>query len=89
MVHVAVVDMLANVPPFISDKSETMMVNNSNAMSEGDDDTQEEMAESMVSIQGVNEVANENEQKSVSNKKYYMVFKPSVSPISNRLRRKK
>jgi hypothetical protein len=90
MIYVSVVDMLENVPSFACDSSEIMMMmDNANAMSEGDDDSDENMVESMDNAHDVNEDDNQNEQTSASNKKYYVYFKPNVSPISHRLRRRK
>jgi hypothetical protein len=105
MVHILVAGMIENLPRFICDDSELMSVDNPHNMSEvDDDDTQDTLVESMDNVQDVDDDdtqdtlvesmdneqdENENEQKSTSNKKYYLLFKPSSSPISNRLRRKR
>jgi hypothetical protein len=85
MVHILVADKIENLPRFTCDSSEIMIMDNSDNISEDEDDTQDTLMESIDDVKDVNK----NEQKSTSNKKYCLLFKPSSSSISNRLRRKR
>ncbi|CAF1498661.1 unnamed protein product [Adineta steineri] len=80
-----IVNMNGNVPTFTCGSSESAMVDNSNQMSEDDENSKTTVMELTKDAQEMNE----NEQNTTSKNKNYMSFKPNCTPISHRLRRRK
>ena len=68
---------------FNKNDNENMMVDSPSVIMENED------GESATANATIDTVIHESEQRNNSNTKYYYFFKPSASPISNRLRSRK
>ncbi len=86
MDHVVAVNMAEGGSLFANNHIDNMTVDTRSTIMEDDDDAVTDTT--MNNIQDGNDAIYENEPKHF-NKKYHIIFKPSISPISNRLRRKK
>ena len=87
MDDVTVIDMPKDGSFFADNNIDNMMVDGPSVMMD-DDDAASATDKPMDNTQDVKDTARESKQKHNPNKKYHLVFKPNVSPISNRLRKK-
>jgi hypothetical protein len=84
---VAGMDMLEDEPLSSLNNISGMMVDSPNTANENDD-VEFVVEKPMKNTQNIEENTHENEETN-SSKRYHLVFKPSFTPISHRLRRKK